>query len=329
MIQVLGVPFDLCGPHHGSRLGHLALELAGLHPALRNIGVETSTRLVIPVDGELPGTRSECDALALSAYAHTRDAVNESISNGHTPMVVGGDHSLSIGSISGAIQAFGSDLAVLWIDAHMDANTAETSPSGNLHGVPLGVLTKLPLSTPLEKHDQDKKPWIHELYDLWPRLVDMVPHDGLSKGKVFWLGLRDVDPGENDNLDRLPGSVALTMRDVDELGLDRCIEKFHTWLGTVRPKAIWVSFDVDVLDPFFAPGTGTAVRGGLTYREGHTLAEALHDLFQRPGAPKLAGLDVVEINPLRDRDNETAAFVVEWIASFLGKSILHGRESMI
>ena len=327
MVEVLSVPFDLCGPHHGSRLGSLAMELAGLLPALDRIGVQATVSSVVPVNGDLPGPRRNCDARALEVYAETRDRVARAIEGGNSPVVIGGDHSLAIGSISGALKVYGDDLAVVWIDAHMDANTPDTSPSGNLHGVPLGALTHLEPRTAVDEHDQNHKPWIKDVYGLWPDLLRLVPGHGLKKGNVCWVGLRDVDAGEVENLKRLPGSLAMTMQDIDTNGLTSVIRKVDEWLIKSKAKAVWISFDVDVLDPVFAPGTGTAVRGGLTYREGHLLAESLHNLFNRPDRPySLAGLDVVEVNPLRDRDNSTAQVAVEWVCSFFGKSILHAED---
>lgn len=325
MVEVLSVPFDLCGPHHGSRLGGLALQLAGLIPALERIGVSAAAEDVVPVNGHLPGSRALCDEEALQVYRATRDRVAASIGSKRTPLVVGGDHSLAMGSISGAVKAVGEDLAVLWIDAHMDANTPDTTPSGNLHGVPLGALARLEPESPFVA--DEKRPWLKAVYDLWPQLLEVVPNPGVRKDRMYWLGLRDVDPGEVRNLGRLEGSRAVTMHDIDTEGLSGVIERFQSWLWDSGAKKLWLSFDVDVLDPIYAPGTGTAVRGGLTYREGHLLAEALFKLVNQPDSPcQLVGLDVVEVNPLRDRDNSTAQVAVEWVCSLFGKTIMHGAD---
>lgn len=303
------------------------MELAGLVPSLARIGVEARVGTVCPINGQLPGTRAECDAIALEVFKGARDRVSQVIRRGDTPLVIGGDHSLALGSISGALEAYGDSLAVVWIDAHMDANTPDTTPSGNLHGVPLAVLTKLqPLATSEEAHNTSK-PWLNDVYSLWPELLDIVPGEGLRKDRLCWIGLRDVDAGEVANLGRLPGSLAITMQDIDCNGLLEAMHQLNVWLRQSGAKAVWISFDVDVLDPVYAPGTGTAVRGGLTYREGHLLAETLHRFFSSSQTPyKLAGLDVVEVNPLRDRANSTAQVAVEWVCSFFGKTIMHNLD---
>jgi len=327
MVEVVSVPFDLCGPHHGSRLGSLAMELAGLVPSLARIGVEAKVCATAVINGRLPGNRSECNAEALQVFEATRDRVHLAISSGDVPLVIGGDHSLALGSISGALEAYGDGLAVIWIDAHMDVNTPDTTPSGNLHGVPLAALTKLEPLLAADQGDESEKPWIKDVYALWPKLLSFVPGAGLGKDRICWVGLRDIDPGEVRNLGRLPGSLALTMQDIDSIGLPSVVARIDDWLIQTGAKAVWISFDVDVLDPIYAPGTGTAVRGGLTYREGHLLAETLYGFFNRPDCPyKLAGLDVVEVNPLRDRDNSTAQVAVEWVCSFFGKTIMHSVD---
>ncbi|MBS1723509.1 MAG: arginase [Armatimonadetes bacterium] len=324
MVECLAVPFDFCGPHHGSRLGALAMELAGLPGSLARIGVQSVSHPIVEVDGRLPGLRRDCDQEALNVYSLTRDRVAESIERGNTPLVIGGDHSISIGSISGALKATEEGLAVLWVDAHMDVNTPDTTPSGNLHGVPLAVLTGLDAADPLESQDRREKPWIADMYELWPALASVLPRHRLRSDRLGWLGLRDVDPGEVRNAGRLPGCHLATMQDIDARGLLAVVEEVHKWLVSTGATHLWISFDVDVLDPVYAPGTGTAVRGGLSYREGHLLAETLASLFADPQTPYcLAGLDVVEVNPLRDHGNETAKVAVEWVCSLFGKTILN------
>lgn len=323
MVETIGVPFDLCGPHHGSRLGPVALRLEGLADQLRDLGVEARDGGdVWPLDGRTPGSRTECDEAGLEVYARARDRVASVIAAGDTPVVIGGDHSVSIGSIAGALRAFGDGLSVLWIDAHMDVNTPDTTPSGNLHGMPLGVVSRL---LPLGGPDPSQGPWAEAVHGLWPRLLDIVGEPGLAR--VAWLGVRDVDAGEVRNLGRLPDAMVKTMQDIDTDGLLGAAQAIDAWLRETETTALWVSFDADVLDPVYAPGTGTAVRGGLTYREGHLLAETLCSFLADPFCPYvLAGLDVVEVNPLRDSANETARVALEWIGSFFGKTILHGRH---
>lgn len=328
-VEVISVPFDLCGPHHGSRLGSIAMQMAELEDSLTKLDIKVSYSEAYEINGKMPGSREECDGEALKVYSSTKSLVAKAIKSGNIPLTIGGDHSLSIGSISGALEVYGSKLAVIWIDAHMDANTPDTTPSGNLHGVPLGVLTKLPIETDRSVSPFATKPWFDDVHQLWPKLLEGVPGEGLSKDKVCWIGLRDVDPGEVRNLGKLPGSKAITMQEVDWHGLKSVMDSVHRWIIKSGAEAVWVSFDVDCLDPIFAPGTGTAVRGGFTYREGHLIAESLFGYFNMVGNPYvLAGLDVVEVNPLRDNGNATAKVAVEWLSSFFGKTIMHEREQL-
>jgi len=300
------------------------MQLEGLGPSLSQIGIENVHSEVHRLDGRSPGPRAECDAEALEVYRTTRDHVSKVIGQGTIPLVIGGDHSIAIGSVAGALEVYGDGLALLWIDAHMDVNTPDTTPSGNLHGMSVAALTKLPPAAPPPDSVPADKPWLRSVHELWPRLLDVVPGNGLAKEKVGWIGLRDVDPGEVTNLGRMPGAATWTMQDVDSTGVKETVESADAWLRDCGARALWVSFDVDVLDPIFAPGTGTAVRGGLSYREGHLLAETLCRCLARPGCPyRLAGLDVVEVNPLRDNKNETARIAVEWVQSLFGKTILH------
>lgn len=312
MIEVIGAPFDLCGGTYGSRLGPIAMRLEGLVPGLQRIGHEViDTGAVTNVDGRGAESLADKFSLANEVFSEVQERVERALSRSHTPIVVGGDHSISIGSISGALRHFGDGLAVLWIDAHMDLNTPDTSPSGNLHGMSLAALSGL------------KSELGGELGEEWRLLLeDIVGEQRLKSDRIAWLGLRDVDRGEVANVERLGGSLAMTMQEVDALGVEGAMSDIDLYLRKNSVKALWVSFDADSLDPIFAPGTGTAVRGGFTYREGHLIAETLHH-WSKEAPYKIAGLDVVEVNPLIDRKNETANVAMEWTLSFFGKSILN------
>jgi arginase len=315
MIRILGAPFDKCGRMAGSRLGPGALRIAGLEGALRSI------RLGVCDDGDLPLPPV---AEAGSGILHFREGVEvarrlrqrvaEAIGSGDVPLVLGGDHSISIGSVSGAIQCFGRKLAVLWIDAHADYNTPATSPSLNLHGMSLAALVGFEVQEGRGADD-------------WGELLEtVVPADRLAPNHTAWYGLRDVDMGERAHIRASKGCLPLTMHDVDRQGVSATVAKFDRWMRESDADALWISFDVDVMDPVLAPGTGTAVRGGLSYREAHLLAELLHESLAAPGCPyRLVGLDVVETNPTRDRSNETATTAVEWVASLFGKTVLGER----
>ncbi len=313
-IQILNAPFDLCGRSPGSRLGPWAMHLAGLDELLLSLGWDLEEPVTpFPLSSAQIGLPEENTKAGLEASKNLASAVAQARSNGFLPLVIGGDHSLAMGSISGALCSAGS-LGVLWIDAHMDLNTPETSESQNLHGMPLAALTRLPQ----EEAPEDP---------VWQELTQ-----GLGCGRALpgdrlaWLGLRDIDEGEVRNLSRLPGSLAMTMEDVDRDGITGCMRRLEEWIRARGITELWISFDVDSLDPLFAPGTGTAVRGGLTYREGHLLAEMLHEMMWLDKVCALAGLDIVEVNPLRDRDNETAKVAAEWAASLFGKTILGSRS---
>lgn len=293
----------------------MAMRLAGLDSALEQLGIAVTRVPAFEVGADLKGANEDNIRAAMGACLALRRAVAAASANGEVPMVVAGDHSLSIGSVSGALEAWGDRLGVLWVDAHMDFNTPSLSPSKNLHGMPLAALMKLE-----DPSDENA------LAGLWQEILDtVVPERGLKRDAAAWLALRDVDQGEAANLRaHAPNSLALTMQEVDELGMAACVSRLRAWVKQRGIERLWISFDVDALDPLFAPGTGTAVRGGLTFREGSLAAEHLHRLVLGPDAAcELAGLDVVEVNPLNDRNNETALVALEWAASLFGKTILH------
>lgn len=313
MIQIVGVPFDLCGRRPGSRLGPIAVRMAGLAPGLERLGHKVSDAgAMTQVDATSARSLSDKHARANAVYRETKRQVAAAMRKGRTPIVLGGDHSVSIGSVAGALSHYGRDLAVLWIDAHVDLNTPEVSPSGNLHGMPLAALTGMGTTVDGEMAKE------------WAALAKIVGDTKLDPKKLAWLGLRDVDRGEVENLSKIKGAQPFTMQDVDLLGVHGAIEKAVAKMRRAGAKALWVSFDVDCLDPVFAPGTGTAVRGGFTYREGHLIAETLHTMLgEGKSQLRLAGLDVVEVNPLADTNNETASVAAEWVLSLFGKTILH------
>ena len=317
MLEIHGVPFDRCGRRSGSALGPAAIRHAGLVPSLNHLGQaahDTGDLTLGDVSAENCRLGSDSFDAALNVYAQLARRTRATLERGNTPVVLGGDHSLAAGSVAGALQATQGDLAVLWIDAHADVNTPDESLSGNLHGMPVAALLGRPVvgasSASLD----------------WNRLLGtLVPEFRLAPDRMGWLALRDVDRSEQAAIRELPKAFAGTMQDVDRFGLERVVHGFFRWLEGTGARHLWVSFDVDALDPFLAPGTGTAVRGGLTYREGHLLAELLHEHLHAANAPtRLVGLDIVETNPLFDVNNETARMAVEWINSLFGKSILGG-----
>ncbi|MBC8063461.1 MAG: arginase [Chlorobia bacterium] len=313
MIEIIGAPFDLCGPQQGSRLGPPALRLAGLAPVLSKLGLVVTDHGDLPTGVESPNLQGMLNFDSLIGYLpELKNRTAQALDRGAIPLVLGGGHELAMGYISAALAKFDGDLALLWIDAHADANTPKTSPSGNIHGMPIAALQGL---TSGVEGLVDKQ---------WQRFLDeVVPTTRMRPERCAWYGLRDVDPGERDLIRRTPGDLAITMQDVDRRGVVETMREFNRWIRNTGAKYLWISFDVDVLDPILAPGTGTAVRGGLSYREGHLLAEMIREFLDAPDcAFELVGLDVVEVNPLIDSHNETAKMAVEWVGSLFGKSIL-------
>lgn len=316
MIDLIGVPFDYCGFRLGSRLGPAAVRLAGLGTTLDRVGVSLNDLGDVAVQPEVTapnGLKNYVPAAAM--YRELSHRVADSIAGGRTPLVVGGDHSLSIGSVAGALRATSGDLAVLWIDAHTDINTPDTSPSGNLHGMPLAALIGMP-SVRTDRAGEE-----------WRDLLDgVIGGPKLQPERVGWFAIRDVDDGEKDAFAQLNEGYVATMYDIDRNGVVEMLLRIDKWLRDSGVKNLWISFDVDSLDPILAPGTGTAVRGGLSYREMHVTGELFHEMLSAPDCPyRLVGLDLVETNPLFDTNNETARTAVEWIASLFGKTILGSR----
>jgi arginase len=224
----------------------------------------------------------------------TAGAVSSSMKAGSFPLVLGGDHSLSIGSIRGAVKF--KKLGVVWIDAHADFNTEQTTPSGNIHGMPLAALCGF--------GDQ-------RLTQLWDEPLPVV-----DPKRVAIIGARDLDPGEKVNL-REAGVMVMGMEQIDRLGMVSVMEKAIERVSR-ETDGIYLSFDMDAMDPRHAPGVGTPVPAGLTQREAHLACEMIAE------TGTLAGMDIVEVNPILDVQNQTAALSVEYVLSTLGQRIWNG-----
>lgn len=231
--------------------------------------------------------------LASQVYEHARD--------GRFVLTLGGDHSIAIGTIAGTAKAtrerIGRDIAVIWVDAHADINTPETSDSGNIHGMPVAFLTGLATETP-----ENPFGWIKD-------------DQRISVSKLVYIGLRDVDRGEKKIL-RDNNIKAFSMHDIDRHGIGKVMDMALGWIG--RDTPIHLSFDVDALDPMWAPSTGTPVRGGLTLREGDFIAECVH------GTGSLIALDLVEVNPSLEADGaaETVRAGCSIVRCALGDTLL-------
>jgi arginase len=316
VVEAIGVPFDLCGKRMGSRLGPAAVRLAGLEEAFDELKVDFAWGGDLKSCSEdLEKTRDleEFDPLQ-NCIAELKKRTDASLKIGYTPLVIGGDHAIVMGSIAAGLNHFGEKMALLWIDAHADVNTPATSTTGNIHGMPVAAL--LALESGVE--DERKAMWDGLLQTLGPNRLQME--------HMAWLGLRDVDPPERSLIRDNGQCLASTMYDVDRYGLIWELRRLDVWMRTQGATHLWISFDVDAMDPILAPGTGTAVTGGFSYREAHLIAEVLYEMLNAPGCPyQLAGIDVVEINPLFDQNNETAKMAVQWIGSLFGKSILGAK----
>lgn len=292
-ISTIGVPMDLGQSRRGVDMGPSALRYAGLRDRLRGLGfrVEDRGNLDIAVRDTLPeeGGMAFLPAVAEVCRA-IYDAGAAALAAGQVPLFMGGDHSIAVGTVGAATHQ--GPVGLLWVDAHGDFNTPETSPSGNLHGMPLAALTGR---------------GIPELVDLGRPGPKVDPHD------VMLIGIRDLDPQERRML-RESGAGVYTMREVDERGIGRVAHEAMKRLSHL-PR-VHVSLDMDVLDPREAPGVGTPVAGGLSYREAHLLMEIIAEQAE------VGSLDVVEINPILDHRNRTAELALELILSVLGKTIL-------
>ena len=296
-IRVFGVPMDLGQTLRGVDMGPSALRYAGLRRRLRALGhsVEDAGNVTVPVRDHLPGLEeTDEDRVRFEAIvevcrtvaAHAATAVDE----GRLPLFLGGDHSISAGTVAGI--AAGRRTGVLWVDAHGDFNTFETSPSGNVHGMSLAAL--------LGEGDE-------RLTSIGGRTPAVLPED------VVLVGVRDLDPAERARI-RASGVAIYTMREVDERGIASVAREALARLS--ETDHLHVSLDLDVLDPAEAPGVGTPVHGGLTYREAQLLCEMLAD------SGRVGSLDVVEVNPILDERNRTAETAVELVESIFGKTIL-------
>lgn len=294
-IVILGVPMDLGQSRRGVDMGPSAMRCTGFESELRELGYDVTDLgdVRVPVVESLiraevvPGEATYADPIRVACAETAR--LLAVIDPGAFPVVLGGDHSVAIGSVPGV--ARGERVGVVWVDAHTDFNTPSSSPSGNVHGMPLAVLCG--------RGDE--------------RLRSVGGGAGVRPEDVVVIGARSVDPGERELLREL-GVTVYTMKEVDRIGMSRIAGETVARMRDL-PR-VHVSFDADGLDPEVAPGVGTPVPGGLTYREAHLLMELLAD------AAIVTSLDLVEVNPILDRENRTARMMVELATSLLGRSII-------
>jgi arginase len=293
-VAIVGAPLDLGAARRGVDMGPSAIRYAHLDDRLEDIGVDVVDRG--NVVAELPETAAEQDEHArylstiLSSCAQLGAHVEDAARAGFFPLVLGGDHSIAMGTLAGLAAAHGSG-AVLWMDAHGDLNRPETSPSGNVHGMPLAaVLGRCGFGI----EGFDPPPWV-------------------DQARVALVGVRQLDGGEKE-LIREMGLCVLTMEDVDRRGIASVMNE--AMMVVHGSGFVHLSLDVDVCEPDIAPGVGTPVRGGLSYREAHLAMELLDE------SRLLSSMEVVEVNPTLDHANETADLATDLVVSALGASIL-------
>jgi arginase len=299
-IRVIGVPLDLGQSRRGVDMGPSAVRVAGLEARLEEVGHVVEDGGNVPVS--LPEQKQAGDPSAKyvkeirATCVKEAELVVKTLEAGMVPLVLGGDHSVAAGTVSGVAEFYRREnkkIGLLWIDAHSDVNTPESSPSGNVHGMPLAALMGL---GPKELGD---------IYDFSPKV---------APENCVLVGVRDIDHTERENI-RRAGIEVFTMRDIDERGMRTVMEEALRMAGR-GTTGYHVSLDMDWIDPEDAPGVGTPVRGGATYREAHLAMEIIAD------HGRMLSFEIVEVNPVIDERNRTADLAVELALSAFGKKIL-------
>jgi arginase len=294
-VAVIGAALDLGAGRRGVDMGPSAIRYAGLAEKLATLELEVIDLGNVPADiaeaTEMGDENARFLGQIMATCERIAGVVRQAREDGRFPLVLGGDHSVALGSVGGLAAAHGPG-GVLWIDAHGDLNRPETSPTGNVHGMVLAAALGLAGS------DFESDAW---------------PMPAIDRTRVALVGTRQLDQGERE-LVREHGLRVWTMSTIDQLGVERSIREALEHVS--GENFVHVSLDMDVLDPDVAPGVGTAVRGGLNYREAHLALELVAETHM------LTSLDVVEVNPILDDANETGVLAVELIASALGARIL-------
>jgi arginase len=285
-VDIIGVPMDLGASRRGVDMGPYAVRYAQLHEQLRALGIERIEdhgNLHVPIREAVDPHDKHAKYLDVidQICAELAGIVDRAVRDGGFPVILGGDHSIAIGTLDGLKRARGKPAGLVWIDAHGDINSPQSSSSGNVHGMPLWFA--------LERGYADPK-------------------------RTVLIGLRDLEASEKENL-RNSGVKAFTMSGVDKMTMTRVMEETIAIAGA-GDTPLHVSFDLDAIDPREAPGTGTPVKGGLSFREAHLAMEMLAE------SGKLGSIEMVEINPILDTRNQTALLAVGLISSGLGKAIL-------
>lgn len=296
-IDIIGAPSTFGQRKLGVDLGPTAIRYAGLISRLKQLDLDVYDKGDIKVPAvniekfhsEQKGLRNYDEIIDVNQKLNKE--VSTSIENNRFPLVLGGDHSIAVGSVS-AISKHYNNLGVIWYDAHGDLNIPEESPSGNIHGMPLRILTGEGPKELLELNSNVIKP-----------------------ENIVLIGMRDLDKGERQFI-KDHNIKTFTMSDIDKLGIKEVIENTIEYLKSRNVDGVHLSLDVDALDPFETPGTGTRVLGGLSYRESHFALELLHQ------SHLISSMDLVEVNPLIDSNNHTAEQAVSLVGTFFGETLL-------
>ncbi|WP_407819500.1 arginase [Staphylococcus aureus] len=296
-IDIIGAPSTFGQRKLGVDLGPTAIRYAGLISRLKQLDLDVYDKgdIKVPVvniekfHSEQKGLRNYDEIIDVNQKLNKE--VSASIENNRFPLVLGGDHSIAVGSVS-AISKHYNNLGVIWYDAHGDLNIPEESPSGNIHGMPLRILTGEGPKELLELNSNVIKP-----------------------ENIVLIGMRDLDKGERQFI-KDHNIKTFTMSDIDKLGIKEVIENTIEYLKSRNVDGVHLSLDVDALDPLETPGTGTRVLGGLSYRESHFALELLHQ------SHLISSMDLVEVNPLIDSNNHTAEQAVTLVGTFFGETLL-------
>lgn len=299
-VRIIGVPSDLGANIRGANVGPSAVRIAGLHDKISVLGykIEDAGDILVPIRETLPesATKEKYLTTITDVCDLLRMEVEMSLDRDMMPIVIGGDHSIAMGTISGTSSFYrkkNQSIGLIWVDAHADMNTPASSPTGNLHGMPLSTLLGKGIT----------------------QLVELGGFAGkLRPENVALVGIRTLDH-EEKRICRESGIRYFTMREIDERGM-AAIMKEALAVATKGTAGIHLSFDVDGIDPLYAPGVSTPVTGGLSYREAHLALEMIADTGM------LTSMEFVELNPMRDVAHKTAELLVELVQSALGKSIV-------